>query len=848
MAGVADSDCPACGATAGEDAWCGLCGLDLRSEDARRLRHLASVLAATEVEFERLRARRDGLAAALTERRIAASRLFEAPAPGDPTPGFAPPMPVRIPMPTMPRGPGGEWGVDRVRNLLLWTGATLLALSAVAFTAVAWSHLGPSGRAVLLVVFTAVSAVLASASQTRLPATSGAFTGLTIALALVDWQVARRAGAAGTLSTAAWWAIGLAVVGALSVGLGRVAAPVPARRAIAVLVPGSAFLTVIAAADAAWSAALGFAMIACALAAADRFAGALLADRVVGWTVRVAAAIAWIVGAVLAVVATFGPATFVQTLVPAGVMLALAAAPAVEVIGPQRTGTRAQVGAFLVMLAGIAAVLTAASTSVGPVGLLTLAAVLGSGAVAAAPSLAPIWRSAAQMAGVAAAGAGFVFAFVEAAVCELGPLAWLGHAWAGSTRSRALRVIVGPHTTADHVIGWCAVGIFAAAAGGILIASAPGRRARLSSHWRLTTIGLALAALIVAPIAAGATALVALAVAAGAMVLTLIGSAIATRRDAAVGLVSGVLVLIPAFPLAGWAALTRATSVTVLAIAVSSALVAAVLGHDRTLRAAHAGTGALATIVLASVATLAAGSTRPVAAFVGALAAGGVLLVGTFLLPDTIDGLVVESVGGAGIAASVLLAVPSRAWIAAALTAMVPVLLGASARRSRNVVYGVAAGTAALGATWMWLAAAGVTVVEAYTLPAAALAFAAGTFVSDRVRAWSWLSLGSAIVLFLAPTIGLAIVRHDDGRAIMSGIAALAIVLVGARRQLQAPLVLGAVALFVLGVDKLGPPAARLPRWTLLAGAGVLLLWVGTTFERRRDEMSRAARRLAGLR
>jgi cell division protein FtsW (lipid II flippase) len=148
----------------------------------------------------------------------------------------------------------------------------------------------------------------------------------------------------------------------------------------------------------------------------------------------------------------------------------------------------------------------------------------------------------------------------------------------------------------------------------------------------------------------------------------------------------------------------------------------------------------------------------------------------------------------------------------------------------------------------MWLAAAGVTVVEAYTLPAALLAFAAGTFVSERTRAWSWSSLGPAIVLALAPTVGLALARHDDGRAIAAGVAALVILLAGARRQLQAPLVLGAIALVALGVDKIGPQAARLPRWTMLAIAGALLLWVGTTFERRRDEMHRAARRLAGLR
>jgi hypothetical protein len=187
-------------------------------------------------------------------------------------------------------------------------------------------------------------------------------------------------------------------------------------------------------------------------------------------------------------------------------------------------------------------------------------------------------------------------------------------------------------------------------------------------------------------------------------------------------------------------------------------------------------------------------------------------------------------------------------WLAAAFTALVPLLLVASARRSRSLVYGVAASAAALGATWMWLAAAGVTVVEAYTLPAAVLALGAGAFVSERVRAWSWLSYGSAIVLVLAPTVGLAIARHDDGRAIASGVVALAILLVGAWGRLQAPLVLGAIALIALGVDKIGPQAVRLPRWTMLAIAGALLLWVGTTFERRRDEMYRAARRLGGLR
>ena len=79
------------------------------------------------------------------------------------------------------------------------------------------------------------------------------------------------------------------------------------------------------------------------------------------------------------------------------------------------------------------------------------------------------------------------------------------------------------------------------------------------------------------------------------------------------------------------------------------------------------------------------------------------------------------------------------------------------------------------------------------------------------------------------------------------GLGALAVLLVGARRGLQAPIVLGALTLVVLGVDKLGPAAVRLPRWVMLAFAGSLLLWVGSTFERRRDGAQRAARRFERL-
>jgi hypothetical protein len=55
---------------------------------------------------------------------------------------------------------------------------------------------------------------------------------------------------------------------------------------------------------------------------------------------------------------------------------------------------------------------------------------------------------------------------------------------------------------------------------------------------------------------------------------------------------------------------------------------------------------------------------------------------------------------------------------------------------------------------------------------------------------------------------------------------------VGARARLQAPPVLGAVTLVVLGVDAVWPVATQLPRWATIGAAG-LLLWLGATAERR---------------
>ncbi len=844
MTGSDHDACPACGAGTRTEQWCGVCGLDLRSETAGGLRSLTGRLAATEVELASVAARRDALASELAQRRWESDRRAPMPAPD--IPAFRP----------FARPGAGtntaEWGVERVRNLLLWTGATLLALSALAFTAVAWTHLGPGGRAALLIAFTVVSAVMASALRSRLPATAGAFTGLTIALALIDWQVVRRAGVAPGMSTKAWWATGTAVVSGLSAGLGRIAAPVPARRAIALLLPVSAVLAIAANASASWSVALSLAVLAAAMVAALHFVTPRSDDQVVAATLRLGAGAVWFGGALYALDAAIEPTRFVETMLPAAVMLAFTLAPGLA--ARPAPGTFDSIDrvpmAFLVFAAVIGAALTLASASLGSIGMLTFAAVFGGFAIVAAPHLASTWSRAAHAAGIASGAAGLVFAVSGAAVAVFGPLAWFAEAWTGNTGTRAARVVAGPQTSDAVGLGWCAVAILIVTAAALACTSRPrtnARRAFDTQTRRAGAVGFVLLAIALAPIAAGASALVAGAVTAGATALAMLGAAVAARRDDKRALTSGLLVVVTAVPAAGWAALTRTTSIVVLATVLISALAAAAVGRSGWLRAAHAAIGTSAAITLAAVSMLAGDRTRPSAGFAALIVAGVVMVVGSLARKDTADGPVVEIVGATGMIVGVALALPSVTWVGAGLTAMVPLFLVASVRRDRTYTYATSAGAAALGATWVWLAGADVKVVEAYTLPAAAIALAVGTLAWKTGRARSWLNLGPACAIALGPTLALAIARNDDTRAVTVGIAGLAVLLLGARRRLQAPIVLGAITLVALGIDKIGPHAVRLPRWTVLAIAGALLLWVGTTFERRRDDVQRAARRLGDL-
>lgn len=140
--------------------------------------------------------------------------------------------------------------------------------------------------------------------------------------------------------------------------------------------------------------------------------------------------------------------------------------------------------------------------------------------------------------------------------------------------------------------------------------------------------------------------------------------------------------------------------------------------------------------------------------------------------------------------------------------------------------------------SWVRLAEAGVDAPEPYVLPVAALALALGHLrFRSAPSTGSHAAYGPGLALLLVPSTLVALGEDGLARPLLLGVAALVVLLVGARTRLQAPLVYGAGALAVVALDLLAPYASAVPRWTALAGAGTLLVVVGATFEQRRREM-----------
>ncbi|MFG1844410.1 SCO7613 C-terminal domain-containing membrane protein [Micromonospora carbonacea] len=376
-------------------------------------------------------------------------------------------------------------------------------------------------------------------------------------------------------------------------------------------------------------------------------------------------------------------------------------------------------------------------------------------------------------------------------------------------------------------------------------AGGPPPRAAGPGDAALFALPFAAAATPVLHAAAGAPWPVVPAVLLGIGVAALLAAALARPRPLLVAVTVPVGLVATVAGLVGLLA-TRAGTLTGLGTLVVAAVVAAVAGRTGVARLAGALVAVGTATGFAVTAARAAGLPLRGASF--AVLAVAVLVLAAAALPaaDRLRGRVLDVAAQAVALLAVLLAVGSPRYAAAAC-----VLWGAAVglrllRRGEPVGWrwafaGVAGGSELLGA-WLLLVAGGVVLLEAYTLPAAGLALAAGA-VALRTRPGlnSWLALGPGLVAALLPS-GVSVLFAPDPqpwRRLLLGAGALAVVLAGAARRWQAPVLLGGVTLVLLALHELARGWDLLPRWIFLAAGGLALIGLAATYERRRRDLAR---------
>jgi len=135
-----------------------------------------------------------------------------------------------------------------------------------------------------------------------------------------------------------------------------------------------------------------------------------------------------------------------------------------------------------------------------------------------------------------------------------------------------------------------------------------------------------------------------------------------------------------------------------------------------------------------------------------------------------------------------------------------------------------------------------VSAVEAYTGPLALVLAATGLWVDRRARRGgetlsSWVTLGPALVLCLAPTVVVGLGDTGLVRPLGGLVAGALVLVVGALTRRRALVDVGVAVVALLGMRQLAPVLGELPNWATLGVTGLALLAVGATFEQRRRDL-----------
>jgi hypothetical protein len=203
------------------------------------------------------------------------------------------------------------------------------------------------------------------------------------------------------------------------------------------------------------------------------------------------------------------------------------------------------------------------------------------------------------------------------------------------------------------------------------------------------------------------------------------------------------------------------------------------------------------------------------------------------------DATATAVVGAAvGIAASALDA--DRLWLALLAAGVAAAIV--SLRHPGLHRVGWVAGALLAASSWVRLVLSDVEAPEAYTVPAGAALVALGLLRRRRDPTYSsWRAYGTGLTLALAPSLLRAVTDPGNLRPMLLGMSALLVLCSGIARRLKAPLVIGGGVLAVDAIVQLSPYLVAfytaVPRWSVIAGTGLLLLVVGMTYERRAREL-----------
>lgn len=143
--------------------------------------------------------------------------------------------------------------------------------------------------------------------------------------------------------------------------------------------------------------------------------------------------------------------------------------------------------------------------------------------------------------------------------------------------------------------------------------------------------------------------------------------------------------------------------------------------------------------------------------------------------------------------------------------------------------------------------------IEVFTVPMAAGLIGAGLITLHRQpEARSWRTLGVGLVLLTLPSLLFDFGENELWRVIALGLVAVGLIVWGATRKLQAPLVVGSIVIAIHGIAQLWPWIRDLyeaTEWWLWAGiAGVVLILLAIRYEKQKIAMRKAFVAIKSLR